>query len=270
MILSLKSSLQAWARQQLGVEESASQTAVRGAFLRRVGHGGLVPNFPVPFAFNVLTGQIRPTDLGCQNAMADLEKKLRSEIEVFARHFFQIDPRARQQRYQELLNRCESFPLHRARLQLLLSGLEFHLPPADEQNPVVELAHTVTRWFVLRPGDRARRRQDMIQKLRDRVGHLEVLIPELQARFPVLAQLGAEFLADISHSSTSYRAGDPYDGSPYRGNGFGHPGEVPDISLPAGNPDGHSQRANPWAGGSVWMWIVIFLLLARLLMALLN
>lgn len=172
-----------WAAEQLGRPADAPSSELRQAFMKRLRGDDFLPPWRIQQAYQAAeSGR-----LAAQTSQ-ELENWLRPQVEEFAAGFFQLPPDERRQRWQQLLERCSfSSPLT-ARLRALEAGLDLPVDiPAG--NPLGcgsahELLEEVRGLFVLRPLERAARRQALV-----RAGHVRANLRELQVTDPDIMDL---------------------------------------------------------------------------------
>jgi hypothetical protein len=169
----------AWATEVLDLDEPTADTA-RQALLRRLPEEDFVPPQSWLQALKLLQ-QPEPVPL---SATAPHDERFRyeeirgwEEVEAFADEFFRLDPAQRQRRWHRLASRYSFSVLLSARLEALKPGLD--VAAVERSDPLArKLADKVRELFVLRPAERAMRRQEFLET----VGH---------------AQQKAEALADL-------------------------------------------------------------------------
>jgi hypothetical protein len=192
-----------WARRQLGVPLEATPTQARPAVLRALADGEFVPPPEWQEAVEVLYRPSRaPAARG--RAAVDEEARLRPEVETFATEYFKLAPPARRERWHALAVQCRPFPRLAARLEVLVPGLEIDLVAfLAREKKFDELAQQVTTLFLLRPPERAARRQALLAAWGDRQFKLEGTARRLQKRFPALAALEPDLAGHLTACRTA-------------------------------------------------------------------
>lgn len=186
-----------WAAEQLGLSPHASSEEARAAWLRRLPEDDFVPSSESRWALAALLR--RPQDGGWE-ARADEaafvaeEERLRDEVETFATQFWDIPVGERRRRWEELRDRCAFAPALRARLRLLEPGLAVEARIASEDERVIHLANHVREIFVLRPGLRARARQEILHGMRKNRQKWKAAAQNLRHACPEFASLGDDLL----------------------------------------------------------------------------
>jgi hypothetical protein len=206
--------LSGWARRVLG--DAVDGAPGRAAVLRGLAGHEFVPPPAWQEAFEVAC---RPTRGGAPlQGVQDEEKRLRAVVDAFAATFFHLTPPARRGRWQALQAKCRPFPRLAARLEALQPGLE--ADPAglsDRDSQVRWLAEQAAALFVLRPPDRAVRRQQLLAGLGARGPRLEAAAIRLQKRSPALAALEPDLVGRLaSWSKTQKALGKAFNPKPAR------------------------------------------------------
>jgi hypothetical protein len=157
--------LRAWAADELQVEPTASPEAVRAAYYRQVQRDNGAVNLPAREALLILisrNGAARPT-----LALEDVEDDLLGELDEFAGRFFSLPVAERTARWQNLMARGQWFVRAGARLDALRAGLDVVVPEFGGDSPLGPLAALVCELFVLRPQDRAARRDQFAAEMEE-------------------------------------------------------------------------------------------------------
>jgi hypothetical protein len=239
-----------WAAEQLGVSAESSAEAVRSAFLRELEPFDFVPPEPVQQAFHALTRRA-PAPL----VAAEAETTLRGEVEAFAESFFTLPCTERQSQWRDLNARAETFPAVKARLQQLRLGLAISPEVRDPEPRVRQLAGDVCALFVLRPAERAQRRQALRRGWLEHMSPWEDAARALQRRHPATADLEPDLVSwlaswDFHQQRLALRR-------------LKQPRVPPAQNQPAANP---AQDADGWKGG---FWLAVLVLgIIRLLISL--
>ncbi|HEY7424971.1 MAG TPA: hypothetical protein VH682_12140 [Gemmataceae bacterium] len=189
-----------WAAEQLGLSPSASPAEVRAAWLKRLPEEDFVPSCELSWALAAMLR--RQPESGWETradeaAFAAEEEQLRGEVEAFAEQFWDVPVGERRRRWEELTDRCPFAPTLRARLRLLESGLAVDPRAPSEDAQVIELANHVRELFILRPGPRARARQDIFRRMEGDREKWKTAARRLRYACPPLASLGADLLNKI-------------------------------------------------------------------------
>jgi hypothetical protein len=194
-----------WAADQLGLDAGASADEVRAAWMRQLAEEDFVPAGEGRRALAVLLGPAETLAVrrAEEAAAAEEEERLRDEVEAFAARFWEAPPTERRARWEDLSARCAFAPALRARLGLLEPGLGAIAVPRElaEDGRVVELGRQVRDQFVLRPGPRARARQEALRRTRDYREDWQDASWRLRQGWPALAALGTDFLNELEAGS---------------------------------------------------------------------
>ncbi len=210
--------LRGWAADYLKVAPDAPRAEVHAAFLRLVHEHNFVPDLAVQQAFAILTGQSNPAHPP-EQAMYDLEQRLQTEVDTFAGQFFTLPVPYRGQRWQELRNRCKPMVRLEERLKRLRLGLKIDLAAihsADEPR-LARLAQMAGELFVLRPEQRALRRDELFQESRDQPKLWSRAATRFRLKFAEAAKLEKELLDRLEGWQWGARAGTEA-GTVYQGN----------------------------------------------------
>lgn len=191
--------LRAWAARQLGVAPNTGEDEVRHGFLRRLPDAEFVPPWEEQGAAAVLTGR-SPTRTTRLVAAREEEVRLRVEVEEFAAEFFMLPPAERKRRWLALSEACTFTVPLTARLYRLGAGLDVELP-AERCTPVGQLAGYVAELFVLRPAERAFRRQAILQQIRADPACWERAAQQLRKQHADVASLENDWILKLAARS---------------------------------------------------------------------
>lgn len=189
-----------WAAEQLGLNPQATPKEVRAAWLRRLPEKEFVPPTEARWALELL---LDPRAEGYWQARAEEAataaegEQLRAEVKTFAHRFWDLSIEERRRTWQELYDRCSFARPLQARLRLLEAGLTVDTQVTHANARVVELAEHVRELFVLRPGPRARTRQDLLRGMLDKRKEWKAASRRLRRANPKLAALGDDLLRRI-------------------------------------------------------------------------
>jgi hypothetical protein len=152
--------LKRWAAEQLDLPRDVSASEARAAFLARLRDEDMMPPLRWQQAHRALAGHTSPAVTA--QVLAEEEDRLRDEVESFAVEFFRLEVGPRELRWRELRQQCAFSPPLTARLHALEPGLRV-VPGQIHDNPALgELENHLCELFVLRPHERAVRRQQLI------------------------------------------------------------------------------------------------------------
>jgi hypothetical protein len=190
--------LAGWARRKLAVGENLTPTAGHARILRDLATASLVPSTDWHEAFEIIYRPAR----GCYRSgrgLWDEEARLRNDVEAFATEFFRLEPLIRRDRWETLAGECQAFPRLAARLECLRPGLDVAVAPVSPKEDQLRwLVEHATELFILRPPERAARRQTLLAELGDKASTLEGATRQLQKRFPELAALEPNLIGRLA------------------------------------------------------------------------
>jgi hypothetical protein len=198
--------LAAWAGRQLRLSEGAAPAQAHGLVLRGLAHHEFVPTPEWQEAFDVIYRSGRAKG-PCGRAWCDEETRLRAEVESFATEFFKLSPQERRSRWQALALQCRPFPRLVARLEGLEPGLDVEavaISPKERQ--LLWLAEQATTLFVLRPPERAARRQALLANVATQGANLEKAASRFQKRHSALAALEPDLIGKLAAWTKSENA----------------------------------------------------------------
>ncbi len=153
--------------EQLGLPRSASAAEARVALLRQLPEQGFVPP---PAWQQAVSWMLQPAQkplIADEEVRQAAEAAVRADVEKLAVEFFQLAVAERQRRWNELMARCNGLPALYARLKALEAGLDITGELTDHREPKLrELSVLLRELFVLRPVERARRRQAFLERIK--------------------------------------------------------------------------------------------------------
>jgi hypothetical protein len=202
--------LTAWAAEQLGVGPQTPPEEVRAAFLRSLPQRDFVPPASVRQALRILA-PVKPSGLPSlpsdDSDFLAREGELRAEIERFAVEFFNLGLGRRQQRWQELYDRCSWSQTLGARLRALVPGLKVDRNCLASAGPYRRrLAHYVCDLFLLRPAERAAQRRALLEGMADDMGEWEWAAKQMLRENAALAGLEPGFVRQVASRQSQQRA----------------------------------------------------------------
>jgi hypothetical protein len=240
-----------WATRQLGLDETASETAVRAAVRARLAQDDFLPALRRQQAVQLLCRADRPKVLP-PLALDDEEQRLREEIDEFVQRFFQLGSAERRRQWRALQRQCQLFPPLAARLGALEAGLD---APGTDALPVEpearELAEQLQSLFTARPAVRPGLRRSLLKKLEPEMDRWMAAAWDFRAKYPPLVALDARFLEQLANWKQRKK-------QQARGRRQRIPVPVESSSTGGGSTG--------WGGGQyAWLVIVIVVGLLRLL-----
>jgi hypothetical protein len=195
--------LKKWAAEQLHVDIDASREQIRAAYLRGVKdqHGGA--NLAAREAMLILTGRAAAAKLTL--AVEANEQKLLRDIDAFAEYFFAMPVPLRKHGWTKLSSRASGFPRAELRLHELANGLEIVPPPADADVAKARLILMVTELFVLRPPQRACRRQQWLSEIKSNSEWITFTkaAAALRDDHPIIAALEPDLIAQLAEADAA-------------------------------------------------------------------
>lgn len=191
-----------WAAELLGVEPTATPTAARRAYFRKVRENEFVPPRSLDRALHIFDprhGQAASDEEGS----LEQERRLRADVEAFATDFFKLSPRARCERWDELLSQCRGSAPLTARLEALAAGLEVEPPSLPtEQRCRDELIGHLLQTFPLSTLPQATARQAFLRQVEGASFEAQVAwehaARHLLAEWPLLAELDRQLVEDTA------------------------------------------------------------------------
>jgi hypothetical protein len=190
--------LAGWARRKLAVAENATARAGHATILRDLATASFVPATDWHEAFEIIC---RPARGRCRSGRAlwDEEARVRTDVEAFATEFFNLGPSARRDRWEALARQCQVFPRLAARLEGLEAGLDVEVASVSLRESQLQwLGEQAAALFILRPPERAARRQTLLAEVRNQGSSLEKVARQFQRRFPALASLEPDFIGRLA------------------------------------------------------------------------
>jgi hypothetical protein len=166
--------------------------------LRRLAEESFVPppNWQEAFDFACRS---KPPAIGSMHAVWEEETNVRQKLDAFAANFFSEDPAARRARFEALEVACRPFPNLTARLRRLRPGLDVKRElPAGRSERVTALATRARELFVMRPTERAMRRQEIMHELGQRAGDWGPAAREIRQRHPEIAVLEPDLVGRMT------------------------------------------------------------------------
>ena len=150
---------QAWAREQLDLEETSTPANVRRAYMQRLSDEDFMPPAHLPYALAVLEGRAGPPGANEETVWADVGDRQRQRVEEFAQQFFQIPVANRREQWLRLKTDCAKASALVERLNRLEPGLALDPHGLAVADPHVrELIQEASKIFVLRPFEAAQAR----------------------------------------------------------------------------------------------------------------
>jgi hypothetical protein len=192
-----RSSLGRWALEQFHLPADASPAAARSALMQRLREEEFVPPLTWQQAHRTLTqpdGAAPP-----EYYVYAEEERLRTEIELLASNFFTLDVEKRQQQWQGLMEQSKKFPQPAARLRALESGLKLIPGPVTGGRFCQLLADQLHELFVLRPAERAVRRQELFAKVRPWLDDIQKAARQLKRAHPEVAALDPVWIEQLAY-----------------------------------------------------------------------
>lgn len=240
-----------WATRQLGLDETASETAMRAVVRARLAQDDFLPALRRQQAVQLLCRADRPKVLP-PLALDDEEQRLREEIDEFVQRFFQLGSAERRRQWRALQRQCQLFPPLAARLGALEAGLDAPGTDALPTEPDArELAEQLQSLFTARPAVRPGLRRSLLKKLEPEMDRWMAAAWDFRAKHPPLVALDARFVEQLAN--WKQRKKQQARGRKQR------------IPVPV-ESSGGTGGSTGWGGGQyAWLVIVIVVGLLRLL-----
>ena len=193
-----------WAQATLGVAADAPLETARAAFLKKVEREDFFPSTDHALAWQALTatGDALPPRVA-QAIDALVGASLRAPVEAFAAQFFSIDVSERTRQWFALQVRCHGSPPLLARLESLSRGLHLDAQTSLPPLPAGDAAHApsarlvaarILEMFVLRPIDRAKQQQEVLQSWQADLPAWRAAARDLARNYQPVAELNPEFM----------------------------------------------------------------------------
>jgi hypothetical protein len=189
-----------WARKTLGLAEDDSQA--RRKFLGRLEEEELVPPEELVQAWQTIHDQSQGLFYLGEPAgfLREEAQQLETEVEAYAKEFFELEPPVRIARYSTLDDRTQHAVKARARLKLLARALK--LDAVGMLQGRLELQQELGRWlcelFALSPVERAARRAEMLREIDSHRAAWGQAARQLKSRLPAVAALDRALISQIS------------------------------------------------------------------------
>jgi hypothetical protein len=127
-------------------------------------------------------------------------EQLESDVDAFAREFFQLELLARIARYGQLYDRALQAPKARGRLKLLAKALKLDAAAQLQGRPEMQqkLGHWLCELFAASPLDRPQRRAEILREIEPQRANWGFFARQLKTQLPAVAGLDRALIAQIS------------------------------------------------------------------------
>jgi hypothetical protein len=240
-----------WATRQLGLDETASEDAVRAAVRARLAQDDFLPALRRQQAVQLLCRADRSKVLP-PLALDDEEQRLREEIDEFVQRFFQLSNVERRRQWRALQRQCQLFPPLAARLGALEAGLDAPGTDALPTDPLDrELAEHLQSLFTARRALQPGLRRALLQKLEPEMKRWSAVAWSCETNHPALADLDPQLMQQLANWTQRKK--------------LQAKGRKQRIPVPV-ESSGGTGGSSGWGGGQyAWIVIVIVVGLLRLL-----
>ncbi len=188
-----------WAAERLGIRPDSSARDFSVALLSRVEEDDFVPPLVVRQAWEVAVGKQASEPFPLDEL---LEDELHSDVENFARQFFEMPVPDRVRAWRQLFEQAASWPRLKARLTNLRPGLQVEFPAVSAKNPhAQELIASARELFILPPAQRALRRREILrQSLQTQLRPWQNAARTIRWRYRSIAALSPDLILSLAAS----------------------------------------------------------------------
>ena len=190
-----------WARDTVGIAAELDTQHVRTELLRHLTAHDFVPPEEWHDAIRVLaTTSVPATQPAPMHYLRARESELRPEVEQFAKTFFELDIKARGERWKQLAAQCAAIAPLRIWLNRLEAGLDVECR-WDAQQPasIQEFGDLVCQAFLQLRGPAAHEFRQKLAQMRRDAGHWQPVARDFGLRYPEVAQLCPRLVSEFAH-----------------------------------------------------------------------